>query len=70
MNLAELRHFTDIAKTPEELKLKETSDERSKINGQAGTHELMKELRTILDEYDGDRVLKAKMTTLTTWEME
>ena len=59
MNLAELRRFSDLAKTPEELKLKEKywHDMFKNQWGQTGVHELMKELRAILDEYDGDRML-------------
>ena len=59
MNLAELRRFSDLAKTPKELKLKDKywHDMFKNQWGQAGVHELMKELRAILDEYDGDRML-------------
>ena len=59
MNLAELRHFSDLAKTPKELKLKDKywHDMFKNQWGQPGVHELMKELRAILDEYDGDRML-------------
>lgn len=59
MNLAELRHFSDLAKTPEEINLKDQywNDMFKNQWGQAGVHELMKELRAILDEYDGDRML-------------
>jgi len=59
MNLAELRRFSDLAKTPEEMKLKDKywNDMFKNQWGQAGIHELMKELRAILDEYDGDRML-------------
>ena len=59
MNLAELRHFTDTAKTPEEHKLKDEywNDMFKNQWGQPGLHALMKELRAILDEYDGDRML-------------
>jgi alpha-glucosidase len=59
MNLAELRRFSDLAKTPEELKLKDQywNDMFKNQWGQAGLHELMKELRAVLDEYDGDRML-------------
>lgn len=59
MTLAELRRFSDLAKTPEELKLKEKywHDMFKHQWGQAGVHGLMKELRAILDEYEGDRVL-------------
>jgi alpha-glucosidase len=59
MNLAELRRFSDLAKTPAELKLKDKywNDMFKSQWGQDGLHELMKELRAVLDEYDGDRML-------------
>lgn len=59
MNLAGLRRFSDLAKTPDELTLKDKywNDMFKNQWGQAGVHELMKELRAILDEYDGDRML-------------
>lgn len=59
MNLAELRRFSETAKTPEELALKEKywHDMFCHQWGKPGLHELMKELRIILDEYDGDRML-------------
>jgi alpha-glucosidase len=59
MNLAQLRRAIDLAKTPEEyLPLWQTWENMFKNQfGQPGLHELMKELRTILDEYDGDRML-------------
>jgi len=59
MNLAELRHFTDTAKTPKEIKLRDKYwyDMFKNQWAQSGLHELMKELRAILDEYDGDRML-------------
>ncbi len=59
MNLAELRRFSELAQTPEDLKLKDKYWEDMFKNqwGQGGVHELMKELRGILDEYDGDRML-------------
>ena len=59
MSLAELRNFSDVAKTPDEVKLKETywRDMFKNQLGQAGLHDLMKELRSILDEYEGDRML-------------
>ncbi|MBI5964777.1 MAG: alpha-glucosidase [Chloroflexi bacterium] len=59
MNLAELRRFSDLAKTPTELKLKDKywHDMFKNQWGQAGLHGLMKELRAVLDEYDGDRML-------------
>lgn len=58
MNLAELRRFSDTAKTPKEIKLKEKywHDMFKNQWGQAGVHELMKELRSVIDEYD-DRML-------------
>jgi len=59
MNLAELRRFSDLAKTPKELKLKDKywNDMFKNQWAQAGVHDLMKELRAILDEYEGDRML-------------
>jgi alpha-glucosidase len=59
LNLAGLRRFAETAKTSEELALKEKywHDMFKHQWGQAGLHDLMKELRTILDEYDGDRML-------------
>ncbi|HNN13980.1 MAG TPA: alpha-glucosidase [Anaerolineales bacterium] len=59
MNLAELRRFSELAQTDEDKKLKDKYwyDMFKNQWGQAGTHDLMKELRAILDEYDGDRVL-------------
>ncbi len=59
MNLAELRRFSDLAKTPEEIKLKDKywHDMFKNQWGQAGLHDLMKELRAILDGYEGDRML-------------
>ncbi|MBI3168228.1 MAG: alpha-glucosidase [Chloroflexi bacterium] len=59
MNLAELRRFSELAKTDEEKKLKDQywADMFKNQWGQPGIHELMKELRTILDEYEGDRML-------------
>jgi alpha-glucosidase len=59
MDLAGLRHLSDIAKTPAERKLVEQywRDMFKNQLGQPGIHELMKELRSVLDEYDGDRML-------------
>ena len=59
MDLAGLRHFSDIAKTPAERALGEQywRDMFKNQLGQPGIHELMKELRSVLDEYDGDRML-------------
>jgi alpha-glucosidase len=57
MTLAELRHFADTARTPEEKKLVERYW-REMFQYQWGKpHGLMKELRAVLDEYDGDRML-------------
>ena len=59
MNLAELRRFTETASTPEEIALKDKYWHDMFCNqwDQPGLHHLMKELRAILDEYDGDRML-------------
>jgi alpha-glucosidase len=59
MNLAELRRFSETAKTPKEIKLKDKYwyDMFKNQWGGPGLHDLMKELRAILDEYDGDRML-------------
>jgi alpha-glucosidase len=59
MNLAELRHESERAQTPsEKIRSWKNWEEMFKHQwGQPGVHALMKELRTILDEYDGDRVL-------------
>ena len=59
MNLAGLRRFSELAKTPKENKLKEKywHDMFKNQWGQPGVHDLMKELRAILAEYDGDRML-------------
>ena len=59
MNLAELRRATELAQTPAEKKrmAKYWHDMFKNQWGQPGVHELMKELRAMLDEYDGDRML-------------
>jgi len=59
MNLAELRRASDLAKTPaEHEKVDRYWVEMFKHQlGEPGLHDLMKELRTILNEYDGDRML-------------
>src|SRR5512138_2197535 len=59
MNLAELRHFADIARTPEEIRLKEKYwfEMFQYQRYDPPLHILMKELRAVLDEYDGDRML-------------
>jgi alpha-glucosidase len=59
LNLAELRHASDLAKTPAEKELVEKywRDMFMHQYGQPGVHQLMKDLRAILDEYPGDRML-------------
>jgi len=59
MNLAELRHFVDVASTPEEVKLKDQYwfEMFRYQRHDPPLHALMKELRTVLDEYDGDCML-------------
>ena len=59
MNLAQLKRQIENAKTPQAKKQAE-NDWRDTFKfqvGQPGVHELMKELRAILEEYDGDRML-------------
>jgi alpha-glucosidase len=59
LDLAGLRHLSDMAKTPAERAQVEQYWHAMFKNqwGQPGIHELMKELRSVLDEYDGDRML-------------
>jgi len=59
MNLAELRRFSELAKTPEEHKLREKywRNMFKHQHGLPAVHGLMKELRTIINEYDDDRML-------------
>ncbi len=59
MNLAELRRASELAKTQTEKKKIEKywHDMFKNQWGQPGVHDLMKELRAILAEYDGDRML-------------
>jgi len=59
MDLAGLRQFSDIAKTPAERALVEQYwlEMFQYQLGQPGIHELMKEMRSVLDEYDSDRIL-------------
>jgi len=59
MNLAQLRRLMETAKTAQEKKrvVKYWKDMFKHQWGQPGVHDLMKELRAILDEYDGDRML-------------
>jgi len=58
-NLAGLRRASELAQTPAEKKKIEQYwyDMFKNQWGQPGLHELMKELRAILDEYKGDRML-------------
>jgi alpha-glucosidase len=59
LDLAGLRHLSDIAKTPAERVLVEQYwlDMFKYQLGQPGVHDLLKELRKVLDEYQGDRLL-------------
>ena len=59
MTLAELRHSSELARTPSQKKLiSKYWEEMFKHQwGQIGVHDLMKELRSIMEEYDGDRML-------------
>ena len=59
MTLAELRRFSETAATPEDKALEEQYWREMFQNqwGGPGLHDLMKELRAILDEYPGDRML-------------
>ncbi|HXF84231.1 MAG TPA: alpha-glucosidase [Anaerolineales bacterium] len=59
MNLAELRRASELARTPaEKKKIEKYWHNMFKYQWAGpGLHDLMKELRAILDEYDGDRML-------------
>ena len=59
LDLAGLRHLADQAKTPEEqAQVQLYWREMFKYQyGMPGVHDLMKQLRAILDEYPGDRML-------------
>ncbi|MGE5464309.1 MAG: glycoside hydrolase family 13 protein [Syntrophothermus sp.] len=59
MTMAQLRRATELAQTPEEKKqIWQYWHDMFKYQwGGPGLHALMKELRAILDEYDGDRML-------------
>ncbi|HET9911143.1 MAG TPA: alpha-glucosidase [Anaerolineales bacterium] len=61
-DLAGLRHASDLAKTSEEKKQIEKYwyDMFKHQWEQPGIHKLMKELRALIDEYDGDRLLVAE----------
>jgi alpha-glucosidase len=59
MTMAELRRFTETARTPDEQRLQKRNWHamyKYQMGG-PGLHDLMKELRLILDEYPGDRML-------------
>jgi anti-anti-sigma factor len=59
MNLAELRRFSETASTQQERKLRDTYWHDMFCNqwGRPELHNLMKELRALMKEYDGDRML-------------
>jgi alpha-glucosidase len=59
MTLAELRHFSQTATTPAEkaLEAQYWREMFSHQFGGPGLHDLMKELRAVLDTYPGDRML-------------
>jgi alpha-glucosidase len=59
MNLAELRRFSETAGTEEEMRLKDQywNDMFKYQWGGPGLHDLMKELRSLVDEYEGGRLL-------------
>jgi alpha-glucosidase len=59
MTMGELRRFSETAQTPEEKALvdKYWFDMFKNQWGGPGLHDLMKELRAVIDEYDGDRML-------------
>lgn len=59
MSMTDVRDLVDKAQTEEDhLRVHQTFSEMYKYQvGQPGLHELMKELRSVLDEYPGDRML-------------
>ena len=59
LDLAGLRRATELAQTPAQKKqaVKHWHDMFKNQWAQPGLHDLMKELRAILDEYEGDRLL-------------
>lgn len=59
MNLAELRRFSELAQTTKVKKLRDKywQDMFKNQLGQPGLHDLMKDLRSVMDEFDGDRML-------------
>jgi len=66
-DLAGLRRASELAQTPVEKKQIEKywHDMFKNQWGQPGLHELMKELRAILDEYEGDRMLVGEDDNIT-----
>jgi hypothetical protein len=69
LNLCPAASRIEAAQTPKEKKQIEKywHDMFKNQWGGPGLHDLMKELRAVLDEYDGDRCWSARMTTSTTW---
>ena len=67
MDLAELRREIELAKTPQEKKkaAKHWLEMFKSQWDQPGVHGLMKELRAIIDEYDGDRMLVGEDDNIT-----
>ena len=67
LNLAELRRAIELAKTPAEKKqvTKYWINMFKNQWAQPGMHELMKELRSVIDEYGGDRLLVAEDENIT-----
>ncbi len=59
LTLAELRLASDLARTPAEREHVKRYWQEMFVHqfGQPGLHALMKELRAVLDEYDGERML-------------
>jgi len=59
LDLAGLRHLSDTAQTPEEHSLVEIywREMFQHQLGQPGIHDVLKELRVVLNEYEGDRML-------------
>ena len=62
LDLAGLRRAAELAQTPAEKKQLETywRDMFKNQVGQPGMHELMKELRAVINEYNGERLLVAE----------
>ncbi len=62
LNLAGLRRLSELAQSPEEIRqVGEYWVDMFKYQlAQPGLHDLMKELRAVINEYDGDRLLVAE----------